>query len=162
MKQVHSFKRIDFLFSAGSTLTFSLITFVYQLFVKVYVLPYELGIFTTASLALSYLGYLQLGVLNSYNRDYPKILGCGDMAAAEKLRRNVFSFIVILYASAAVVGIAGMLLLVRLHLLGNLLGIGLAVNVVNAGLATLYIFFDSSIKSLIIHFHCKRLYVNIQ
>ena len=147
MKITLIFRRLDFLVASGCTVLCSLAMFVYNLYVKTYVMPYEFGIYTTASLALTYMGYLQLGVLNAYNRDYPRLLGGGEADEAEKLRRNVFSYIAVIYAGAAVLGAMGSLLLTRLGTVDRLLGIGFAINAVYAGLTVLYSFFDTSAKS---------------
>jgi O-antigen/teichoic acid export membrane protein len=113
-------RKADFLAASGCTVLGALVSFAYSLYVKKFVMPYEFGVYTTAALALTYMGYLQLGILNSFNRDYPRILGSGDQAAAERLRRNVFTCLTVIYAAAAVLGAAGALLLVRLRVMSSL------------------------------------------
>lgn len=140
-------RKADFLAVSGCTVLGALLSFAYSLYVKKYVMPYEFGIYTTAALALTYMGYLQLGILNAFNRDYPRILGSGDLDAAERLRRNVFTCLTVMYAAAAVLGVAGALLLVRLRVIGSLLGAGLAFNAFYAGLSSLYNFFENSVRS---------------
>lgn len=147
MKLSALFKRFDYLVASGCTVFSSLLTFVYNLYVKTYVMPYEFGIYTTANLVFIYLGYLQLGVLNAYNRDYPRVLGSGDAEAAEQLRRTVFTYLLALYLAVAVLGASACLLLVRLGAAERLLGVGTALNCVAVGLSTLYNFFDNSAKS---------------
>lgn len=147
MKLPALFKRFDYLVASGCTVLSSLITFVYNLYVKTYVMPYEFGIYTTANLVFIYLGYLQLGVLNAYNRDYPRVLGGGSAEEAERLRRTVFTYLLAVYLAVAVLGAAVCLLLVKLGAAGSLLGIGTALNCLIVGLSTLYNFFDNSAKS---------------
>lgn len=54
--------------------------------------PSELGAFQTASLLVTYLGFLSLGVFNGFNRDYPYLLGKSEHAEANLVARTAYSF----------------------------------------------------------------------
>lgn len=53
--------------------------------------PQQLGALQTAQLLITYLGFIQLGIFNGFNRHYPYLLGKGDAHAAIVLSRTGYS-----------------------------------------------------------------------
>lgn len=96
-----SFKKIlnnlDYVILTASTVVCALFQFVYSVYAKRFVVPSEFGIYSTCLLLQTYLNYAQFGVLNSYNRDYPQLLGAGNKDQSIKLRNTTISFIWIVY-----------------------------------------------------------------
>ncbi len=83
-----------------------MISYVYSIITKRYVMPYEYGIYTTVNIMLLYMNYLQLGVLNAYSRDYPQLLGAGNEDAGQHLKNSVFTFLMVIYSvSVLIIGV---------------------------------------------------------
>ena len=90
-------EKIDFILVTASTVVCALLSFVYSVYAKKYVIPLEYGIYTTCLLLQTYLNYAQLGVMNAYNRDYPQLLGAKKTEDANTLKNTIFSFVTIIY-----------------------------------------------------------------
>lgn len=78
------------------------IVFIYGIFCRSQIPPILYGLFSTAKIIFNYLNYAQLGVLNSFCRDYPQAIGAGDKTKAAALRNTTFWFLAILYAVLAI------------------------------------------------------------
>ena len=74
--------------------------FVFSIFVKAYVIPYEYGIYSSCLILQTYLSYLQLGSLNAFNRDYPQLIGAKKDEEAKAYRNTVFSFLFFAFLSS--------------------------------------------------------------
>lgn len=90
-------KNQGFFLLTASTVIASVINFIFSIVSKRYIPPYEYGVFTACTILESYMGYLQLGSINAYNRDYSQLLGAGKNEEASKLRNSVFTFICLIY-----------------------------------------------------------------
>lgn len=97
-------KKQGFIFLTAGTVLCAIINFVYSVLSKRYVLPEELGIFSTCMIVESYLSYLQLGSINAYNRDLPQLLGAGKTEEAKNLKNSVFTFLLVVYGATLVLG----------------------------------------------------------
>jgi len=140
-------KKLDYLVASASMIFCSFLTFIYNFYVKKFVMPYEFGIFTSANLVLLYMGYLQFGVLNAFNRDYPRLLGQGNETEFKKLRNTVFTYLLLLYALIALIVIFFTVLLIKKNRITDLLGIGIIINSLVVFFNSLNNFFDVSTKS---------------
>lgn len=92
--------KIDYLIVSVATIIGALISFVYSIYAKKYISPYDYGIFSTCLLLQTYLNYAQLGTLNSYNRDYPQLIGSNQKKDAEILKQSTFTFLIVIYSVA--------------------------------------------------------------
>ncbi|WP_034857901.1 lipopolysaccharide biosynthesis protein [Hungatella hathewayi] len=104
-------EKIDFILVTASTVICSLFSFAYSVYAKKYVLPLEYGIYTTCLLLQTYLNYAQLGVMNSYNRDYPQFLGAEKSEEARKLKNTAFCFVILIYLILMIIVDSAILLL---------------------------------------------------
>lgn len=68
--------------------------FLFSVYIKKYIMPFEYGIYSSCVLVQTYLAYIQLGTLNSFNRDYPQLIGAGNGKEAEKYRNVVFTYLI--------------------------------------------------------------------
>lgn len=82
----------------GATILSAGLHFVYSIYVKAYVEPFEYGLYSTCLLLQTYMAYLQMGSLNAFNRDYPQLVGAGKRNEAKRYRNTVFSFIFTIYS----------------------------------------------------------------
>lgn len=89
--------RYDFVLVTASTVICSALNFFFSVWAKRYVGTYDYGIYSTCLLFQSYFMYAQMGVLNSYIRDYPQALGRKDYADAEKMRQITFTYLIVIY-----------------------------------------------------------------
>jgi O-antigen/teichoic acid export membrane protein len=123
------------------------LSFLFSIITKRYVMPYEYGIFTTANMLLLYMNYLQLGVLNAYSRDYPQLLGAGNNKEAQHMKYSVFSFLFILYF--VVVVVIGLSLTIMWHsgMINTLLYGGFMFNSVLALITVVSNYWDNTNKS---------------
>lgn len=110
MKKINSIKNykistnnFDFIVLTGSTVITSIFSFIYSVYARKYVVPSEYGIFVASNILLLYFNYLQLGTLNSLNRDYTQLLGAGKINEAKRLKSSTFVFIVSVYALAFII-----------------------------------------------------------
>ncbi len=87
----------DYIVSVLSTGIHAVLVFAYGIFVRHYVLPIEYGAYTTANIVLTYLNFLHLGVLNSYNRDYPQAVGASNCEKMSALENTTVTYIGIIY-----------------------------------------------------------------
>ena len=71
--------------------------------------PSQLGALQTAQLLVTYLGFLQFGVLNGFNRHYPYLLGKGEPEAAILLSRTGYSVVRVAAAIAATLAVGQLL-----------------------------------------------------
>lgn len=101
-------KNADFIVVTISTVISSVASFLYTIFARRYVLPLEYGIYSTCLLVQTYMSYAQLGVLNAYNRDYPQLLGAGEIEKSKKLKNTAFTFFVGCYCTCFI-GIAAVI-----------------------------------------------------
>lgn len=85
--------------------------FVYSVYVRRSIAPVDFGIYSTCLLLQVYLTYIQLGVMNAFNRDYPQLLGAGDLEYAKNYRNTAFTYLLFVFSAAQVLITAGLLLL---------------------------------------------------
>ena len=90
-------KNADYIIVTLSTVICALLSFVYSVYSKKYIDPYDYGIFSTCMLLENYLVYAQFGVLSAFNRDYPQVIGAGDKEKAEKLRNTTITYLWLIY-----------------------------------------------------------------
>lgn len=90
-------RNFDYIIVSGTTIISALISFLYNIVIRRYIPPYDYGIFTTANLLLAYSTYFQLGTLNSYNRDYPQLVGAQNEETANYNKNVVASFMLLVY-----------------------------------------------------------------
>lgn len=81
----------------ASTVVCSAISFIFNVYSKSVIDPGDIGIYSTCLLLQTYLTYAQLGVLNSYNRDYPQALGRRDEEDATRMRNAAFSYLIVAF-----------------------------------------------------------------
>lgn len=96
-------KNADYLIVTGSTVICALLSFVYSVYSKKFIEPYDYGIFSTCTLLENYLVYAQFGVLSSFNRDYPQLIGSGEKEKAEKLRNTTITYLWLIYGIIIVI-----------------------------------------------------------
>ncbi|PWM45053.1 MAG: hypothetical protein DBX47_05080 [Clostridiales bacterium] len=135
-------KNLDFAYISASTIICTLITFLYNLLTKRVVMPFEYGIYSACSMVLNYTAYLQLGVLNAYNRDYPQLLGSGEYEKAHKVKNVVFTYFTIIYS---ITGVLICLVVLPLWLCGvidTMFAIGLFITALLALITTAFSYFD--------------------
>ncbi|WP_313151769.1 oligosaccharide flippase family protein [Lacrimispora sp.] len=101
---VDRLKKVDYLMITASTVICSLISFIYSVLAKKYVPPIEYGIFSTCTLIQTYMNYIQFGVFNSYNRDYPQMIGAKKDKEAAELKNTAITFMWLIYSVTAIVG----------------------------------------------------------
>lgn len=95
--------RNDFILLTAGTVFGSIIRFIYSVFSKKLVDPEEYGIFVAVSIIATYMNYLQLGTLNAYNRDYPQLIGKGDLIAAKKTKDATLTYLLLTYSILLVI-----------------------------------------------------------
>lgn len=110
-------------------------------------MPVEYGIYTTASMLMLYLNYIQFGVLNSYNRDYPQLLGAKKNDAALEMKNAVFTFLLVVYSLVVVLLVTIIIALIVLNKIDMIMGVGLISNSFFALLNILYNFMDNTYRS---------------
>ena len=93
----------EYISYVGATAVSAAVHFVYSIFVKSYIEPLEFGIYSSCLLIQTYLAYIQFGSLNSFNRDYPQLIGAGNTGKAQKYRDTVFSFLLIAFGVATII-----------------------------------------------------------
>lgn len=140
-------EKLDYFMVSATMILSTLVLFVYNIYVRKYVMPYEYGIYTSANMLLLYLNYAQMGVLNSYNRDYPQLLGAKNYQAASHVKNIVFTYLIMLYGITFLVLMILFAFLITSQILELKLGIGLLVNSFFAFLTAIYNFMDNSLKS---------------
>lgn len=96
-------KGSEHFYFVGATIISAGIHFLYSIFVKAHIDPLEYGMYSTCLLLKTYLSYIQLGSLNAFNRDYPQIVGAGDLDKAKKYRDTTFTYLSSIFITAAVV-----------------------------------------------------------
>lgn len=74
--------------------------FIYSVYVKQRIEPLDYGIYSTCLLLKTYLTYIQLGVMNAFNRDYPQLLGAGDTTKAKEYRNTAFTYLLSVFLIA--------------------------------------------------------------
>lgn len=90
----------DYFLYVFATIMSSGFHFIYSIFVKSYVVPLEYGIYSTCLLLQTYMTYLQLGSMNSFNRDYPQLLGAGKNIEAKHFRDTTLTFLLVTFTLA--------------------------------------------------------------
>ena len=90
-------KFFSFGFVTVSTLISSMLHFLLSVYARKFVSVTDYGLFSTCTLLATYLNYLQLGILNSYNRDYPQLKGSGELEKASYLRNTVSTLLLCVY-----------------------------------------------------------------
>ena len=106
IQRIKNLIKSDYLISVFATGVHAVLIFVYGIFVRHFVLPKDYGLYTTANIVLTYLNFLQLGVLNSFNRDYPQAAGANDDDRMQALKNTTFTYISLSYfVIGSVVGI---------------------------------------------------------
>lgn len=96
-------KNNDYLAVTISTIFASGISFLFSVIARRCVIPFEYGIYSTCILLNTYFNYAQLGVLNSYNRDLPRLIGSRDVEKIEKLRYSTLNYFILTYVIIACV-----------------------------------------------------------
>lgn len=86
------FENIDFIVVSASTVIASAISFLFSVISRRYLSPLEYGTYSTCLLLQTYISYGQLGVLNSYNRDYPQLIGAEEKGKSNMLKNTAFTF----------------------------------------------------------------------
>lgn len=81
------------IFFVFATIFTSGVHFLFSIYVKKYIMPLEYGIYSSCLLVQTYLAYMQMGTLNSFNRDYPQLIGADDKKKAERYRNVVFTYL---------------------------------------------------------------------
>lgn len=84
----------EHIFFLTSTVLSAGVYFFYSVYVKIYLTPFEYGIYSTCLLFQSYMFYIQLGSLNSFNRDYPQLIGNENHKKSKSYRDSTFSFLI--------------------------------------------------------------------
>lgn len=138
---------IDYLVVTGSTLICSVLMFGYNILIRRFITPYDLGMFTSVNLVSIYMNYLQMGVLNSYARDYPQLLGQGDYTKAEYLKDVVLSYISVLYFVSGLLVSAIVFVLLILKKVALPVAIGLVANTIFSFFTVTYSYLDNTLKS---------------
>jgi O-antigen/teichoic acid export membrane protein len=90
----NNFEYLLFIFS---TIFAAFVSFLFSIFVKTKISPFEFGIYSSILILQSYLIILQLGSLNSFNRDYPQLIVKNSHFEAKVYRETVFTFLLIVY-----------------------------------------------------------------
>lgn len=81
--------------------------FIYSVYVKRRIEPLDYGIYSTCLLLKTYLFYIQLGVMNAFNRDYPQLLGAGNTTKAKEYRNTAFTYLLSVFSLAQLLITAG-------------------------------------------------------
>ncbi len=141
IKKLQSFSSI-----AVANIFASLISFIYSVLIRRYLSTYEIGIYTSVNLVVTYLGFAQLGLLNAYNRDYPQMLGAGKGENEVKhLKSTVFTFLLLVYGILSVgCIIAGGIAVATDH---YYYGLGLTFSGLTAGASAFFTFIDFTNKA---------------
>ncbi len=105
---IYNIKRLmsrtsEHFYFVGATVFSAAVHFLYSVFVKAHIEPLEDGIYSTCLLLQTYMTYVQLGSLNAFNRDYPQIIGSGDIEKAKKYRDNTFTFLLLAFGISTIV-----------------------------------------------------------
>lgn len=98
IKKVKNSSTLDYIVAPAASILGAGIIFIFNIYSRSQILPEQYGFYSTAALLTTYASYAQLGVLNSYSRDYPRILGENDKNAASHLRNVTFTFVLCLYS----------------------------------------------------------------
>lgn len=93
----------EHIYYVGATVISAGVHSLYSIYVKVHIEPLEYGIYSTCLLLQTYMTYIQLGSLNSFNRDYPQLVGAGDEEDAKRYRNTTFSFLLITFGFATLI-----------------------------------------------------------
>ena len=147
MKKIRLFLRSDYIISILSTVIHAGLIFVYGVFVKHYVLPDEYGLYVTANIVLTYMNYLQLGVLNSYNRDYPQAVGGVDHDRMSKLQNTTFTYLMFTYIITGLVISAVVQILASKHIMAVGVSNGICLLCVVAVLSNITSIFSTKYRS---------------
>jgi UDP-N-acetylglucosamine 4,6-dehydratase len=83
----------NIIFITSSTIICSLVHFLFSVYSRKFVNVTDYGIYTSCLILATYMNYAQLGVLNSYNRDYPQLIGGNHKKDAEHLRNVTLTYI---------------------------------------------------------------------
>ena len=110
-------------------------------------MPYEYGLYITSNMLLVYSNYLQLGILNSYNRDYPQLLGIGKNDEAKHMKSAVITFLSLFYAVAVVLASAVLFFLYQRGVMAYRLYVSLLANTVFAWFSVCTSFWDNTLRS---------------
>ena len=137
----------DYVLVTGATIFHAIALFFYGLIIREYVGPYEYGLYTISNLLLVYLGYLQLGVLNSYNRDYPQYIGAKNCEDAKLARNSVSTFLLIIYSIIGIILCVAALFLISSMRIEQKLGISIILSSCLALINNLYLFSTGTIRS---------------
>ncbi|MHC1682806.1 MAG: oligosaccharide flippase family protein [Clostridiaceae bacterium] len=140
-------KKFDYLFISGATVFSTMMSFIYNIYMRKYIEPYDFGLFTTASLLLLYLSFLQLGVLNAFNRDYPQLLGGNDLVNANRQKNIVFTYLFVIYGIVCVFLIAFFILIYITNKLEPKLFWGFLINCILVFFNMLYSLLDAIFRS---------------
>lgn len=98
----------EHVFFVFATILTSGVHFLFSVYIKKYIMPLEYGIYSSCVLVQTYLAYIQLGTLNSFNRDYPQLIGANNIEEAKKYRNVVFSYLI--FVGLCVIAIASIVL----------------------------------------------------
>lgn len=90
-------------FYVGATLMTAGVHFLYSIYVKAHIEPLEFGIYSTCLLLKTYFSYIQLGSVNAFNRDYPQLVGAGNMKKAKQYRDTTFTYLLFVFVIISIV-----------------------------------------------------------
>ncbi len=137
----------DYAFTIIASFFHAFALFIYGIFARHEIAPLYYGIFTTANLFSTYMGFAQLGVLNSFNRDYPQAVGAKDEDRKKRLISTTFWYLTILYAVLGIAVTAVMFLLNKLGRVSTDLFFGVALICVSVFLSHISTLFAGILKS---------------
>ncbi|MGI6726978.1 MAG: oligosaccharide flippase family protein [Anaerovoracaceae bacterium] len=93
----------NIIFITSSTIICSLVHFLFSVYSRKFVNVTDYGIYTSCLILATYMNYAQLGVLNSYNRDYPQLIGGNHKKDAEHLRNVTLTYILGVFIATAII-----------------------------------------------------------
>ena len=96
-------KASEHFYFVGATVISAGIHFLYSVFVKAHIEPFEYGIYSACLLLQTYMTYVQLGSLNAFNRDYPQLIGAGEKEEAKRYRDTTFTFLILALVIASII-----------------------------------------------------------
>jgi O-antigen/teichoic acid export membrane protein len=94
LKKLYSKFKIPILYSSGA-LTKSLAQLIVGFVIAKYITPYDLGLWTTINLLLTYSVFLQAGFINGLNLELPLASGKGDDVEVRLLAGSVQSIVIV-------------------------------------------------------------------
>ncbi len=112
-------KSSEYFFYVSATLITAIVHFLFSVFTKAHIEPFEFGIYSTCLLVRTYFSYIQLGSLNAFNRDYPQLVGRKDINKAKVYRDTTFTYLLFSFVFFTLVMTAILILLGNLYEVDN-------------------------------------------